>query len=647
MNRTVLTILATVFGLQSIRAFLPLLVYVLRDRFGLSSVPLGGIAFILFLLVLPCGRLLNRLSPGRATALAALALMASRGMLQIWPGDPVGSLVFAGAGVVAFFLFLISRLRDPLPTSRLSILAGALADASIHAAAGTRDLHWGGPLSNVVALVLIVVAAVALRRMAKTTASAPGEVGPGSERSEAPAPDIGRGMAAFVWGPFLFLHLEILGNVARLSSRLDTPTAHSGAIIGAGLAIALLAANATAGRSLSRAATLAVGAVLIGAVAFSGTTGALAIPSLLLAQVAAAVLLTAGGSQGGGRPSIGPFVAGFLAFLALTFVHYAGYDLALPVGRIHVFVLGAILMVASASLGSRDRSMGRAAPAPEVSAGPGLRMRFRTPVALAMGAAAILVPLARRPAPAQPTPLGREIRVVTFNLHNGFDELGGWALEEMLAALSAEEPNVIALQEVSRGWLVNGSADLFELARETLHLEGVAGPCIATDWGSAVFTTGPIGASRTVPLPPRDLPLPRSVTVVEVGRDSGPPLQVLATHYHHLEPDERIREEHSAFLVRTFPEDRRETGAPAILLGDFNAPPHSASIRTLREAGWHDVAESRDPASTYPANHPSRRIDTVLHDVTTTTLGSFVAPPWGSDHRAVVADLLLPASRTP
>jgi endonuclease/exonuclease/phosphatase family metal-dependent hydrolase len=209
----------------------------------------------------------------------------------------------------------------------------------------------------------------------------------------------------------------------------------------------------------------------------------------------------------------------------------------------------------------------------------------------------------------------------------------------MMNGLRDSEADVIALQEVSRGWVINGSMDLYELARESLDMAGVAGASVATDWGNAVLSRAPIESAITRPLPPIDLPLPRAFTDTRITRQDGGAVRVLATHYHHVASDADVREEHSRFLAR-------ELSDPDawILLGDFNARSGSPCLATLIGAGWIDVAsaagEAAAPAlATYPARAPIRRIDTILHGPGLTLRDARVAPEWGSDHRAVVADL--------
>jgi endonuclease/exonuclease/phosphatase family metal-dependent hydrolase len=244
--------------------------------------------------------------------------------------------------------------------------------------------------------------------------------------------------------------------------------------------------------------------------------------------------------------------------------------------------------------------------------------------------------------------VGEPILAGSFNLHNGFDEAGGFALDEMLLALRREDADVVALQEVSRGWVINGSADLFELSREALGLPGIPGPSVTPDWGNAVFTRWPARASRVEPLPPDDLPLPRAVLIVdlEAPEDETRQLRILATHWHQVTDDHSIRNEQARFIVTDL-EAPADT-MPSLLLGDFNALPDSECMAILAAAGWHDVFGVTDPeaevdrdALTNPSDVPHRRIDTILYRGPWRLLRAEAAPPWGSDHRAVVAELLL------
>jgi endonuclease/exonuclease/phosphatase family metal-dependent hydrolase len=383
---------------------------------------------------------------------------------------------------------------------------------------------------------------------------------------------------------------------------------------------------------------------------WAGAGGPLAAPTLVVTQLAGATLLARAVDGRGptrvGRESVA-FGGGFLLFLALFFAHYAGYDLSIPMGRTVLFVAaGAALLLASIVAPADARP-----PVPAFSWGrvAALGVLALLPLTRPLLGPALVDDGGPRPG-ARPghVVVGEPIRVVSFNLHNGFDEAGGFALDEMLLALRRQDADVIALQEVSRGWVVNGSADLYELARESLGLVGVPGPSVVPDWGNAVFTRWAPSGATVVPLPPRGLSLPRAAALVdlEAPEDETRRLRILATHFHYKTGDDPIRNEQARFVAT-------ELGAPpdtmpSILLGDFNAEPGSECLAILASGGWSDVfavdeadAEVDAEALTYPSGEPTRRIDTIFFRGPWRLLRAEAAPPWGSDHRAVIAELLL------
>jgi hypothetical protein len=372
---------------------------------------------------------------------------------------------------------------------------------------------------------------------------------------DSPSP-VSAKVGLLAWGPFLFLHLEQFGNVARLSARADLPTGVSGMLVALGLALGLGLA-----RHLPRTGFWAGTPVLLLAAMFFGrglvwsaASGPLSVSTLVVTQLAGATLLAR--ALSGRRPTqetlldVVFYGSGLLLLFGFIFSHYAAYDIALAGSRTSIFLLAAAGLLTASIL----------APRPEPRAAP--RFSFTGLVILV---ALAMLPLVRpflAPALAPeggPRPearpghvaVGEPIRAVSFNLHNGFDEAGGFALDEMLLALRREDADVVALQEVSRGWVINGSADLFELSREALGLPGVPGPSVTPDWGNAVFTRWPARASRVEPLPPDDLPLPRAVLIVdlEAPEDETRQLRILATHWHQVTDDHSIRNEQARFIV--------------------------------------------------------------------------------------------------
>ena len=73
---------------------------------------------------------------------------------------------------------------------------------------------------------------------------------------------------------------------------------------------------------------------------------------------------------------------------------------------------------------------------------------------------------------------------MTYNLHNGFSTAGTLEMEAIARVIEAQDPDVVGLQEVSRGWAINGSMDMLEWLSQRLQMPYIYGP-----------TTGPCGAT--------------------------------------------------------------------------------------------------------------------------------------------------------
>ncbi|GMA51084.1 hypothetical protein GCM10025857_24410 [Alicyclobacillus contaminans] len=120
---------------------------------------------------------------------------------------------------------------------------------------------------------------------------------------------------------------------------------------------------------------------------------------------------------------------------------------------------------------------------------------------------------------------------------------------------------------------------------------------------------------------------------VEVGRS---PLHVYVTHLDSRE-DPAVRRRQVQEMVRVM---ERETGAQ-MLLGDLNASPSAEELKPLWNL-FQDAASSERAENTYPADHPTRRIDYVLVSPDIQIRSSSTLPTVASDHRPVTAEVTLP-----
>ena len=233
--------------------------------------------------------------------------------------------------------------------------------------------------------------------------------------------------------------------------------------------------------------------------------------------------------------------------------------------------------------------------------------------------------------PSAPPAGWHSLRVLTYNIHQGFDLSGRPGLEAIAAVIEAEQPQIVALQEVPRGWVVNGAVDALSWLAQRLEMHAAWGPAADPLWGNAILSRFPIIQDENRPMPNNDdLLFDRAYLVVTIDA-AGEEIQVVATHLHHIEQEPQHRLPQVRALLNEIDWSR-----PTILLGDLNAQPHHEEVRLLLHSG---LLTTRTPTPTYPADTSKRQIDYVfvtdhfeISDVAT-------APTTASDHLPLAATL--------
>jgi endonuclease/exonuclease/phosphatase family metal-dependent hydrolase len=206
-------------------------------------------------------------------------------------------------------------------------------------------------------------------------------------------------------------------------------------------------------------------------------------------------------------------------------------------------------------------------------------------------------------------------RIVTYNVHSciGVDrKLAPARIAEVLAVL---EPDIVALQELDVGRVRSGGIDQAHAIAELLGMKMHFHPAVSVleeQYGDAILSDLPMRLVKAGALPgltTRPLLEPRGALWAEIMID-GQPLQVVNTHLG-LMGRERIAQA-QALLGPDWlghPDCRK----PAILTGDFNAPPPTAAFRLLRRhlGEAQDQVPGRRQAS-FPSRFPLLSLDHVF-----------------------------------
>jgi len=252
---------------------------------------------------------------------------------------------------------------------------------------------------------------------------------------------------------------------------------------------------------------------------------------------------------------------------------------------------------------------------------------------------------------------------LSFNVHHGVGADGRLDLERIAALVAACAPDVVALQEVdSRLGRRSGWVDQPAWLGRRLGMAVAFGPTIdlapaapggpRRRYGSAVLSPWPLRWWRNPPLPnPVGGEARRYVEAeLDVG---GVAVRVLATHLQHdaaegrraqLRHLARVASGVAAGVAATGPA-RAGHGRPVVLLGDLNATPDAPELQELERVlvdAW-SVAGAGD-RRTFPARRPRMAIDHVFTSPDVGVEAVTVVRSDASDHRPLVADLVLPGA---
>lgn len=222
-------------------------------------------------------------------------------------------------------------------------------------------------------------------------------------------------------------------------------------------------------------------------------------------------------------------------------------------------------------------------------------------IALALLAASLVI---------EPSAWAGPLRVLTYNIHHAEGRDGVIDVARIAAVINAAQPDVVALQEIDQGTTRSG-VNLFELnaIAQRTNMLGYFGKTMnyaGGEYGNGVLVKAPLRITnvRNHRLPNPAGGEPRGV--IEMGLsldgDSQRDFTFLATHFHHTsnETNRLAQAEYINALAL-------QLNTPAILAGDLNARPASATMATIF-AEWIDGTNVKNPGVSR-----SSQIDYVLY----------------------------------
>lgn len=251
------------------------------------------------------------------------------------------------------------------------------------------------------------------------------------------------------------------------------------------------------------------------------------------------------------------------------------------------------------------------------------------------------------------------LRVMSYNIHygSGFDNV--YDIERLANVMDESGADIIGLQEVDVHW---GSRSNFEdeikLLSEKLDMNYFFAPIYNMDpinpdqprrqFGVAVLSKYPIIAAnndeitRLSTQTPNAEPAPAPGFADVLINVKGVHVPVYVTHLDYRS-DPAVRKMQVADMINIMSKDNREK----ILLGDMNAAPNAPELAPLFQyfndilaMPNHSTGETSDNY-TFPADNPNERIDYILTTQGIKAASYSIINTLASDHRPVIADLIL------
>lgn len=237
---------------------------------------------------------------------------------------------------------------------------------------------------------------------------------------------------------------------------------------------------------------------------------------------------------------------------------------------------------------------------------------------------------------------GRDLTVMTYNIHHGAGVDAVLDLERIAALIEQNGADVVGLQEVDRHWSERSNwvdQPAWFAKRLKMHYAYAANLDLPPlnpgeprrQYGTAILSKYPIKdfTNTLLPLYPTGEQRGLAVATIKVR---GVDLRFANTHLTSNNNAERL--EQAQKVVELLGKMHKAT----VLVGDLNARPDAPEIKTLTAVlsdTWVEVGEG--PGYTIEASNPTARIDYQLHSPQLRPLKAAVPVSLASDHLPVVA----------
>jgi endonuclease/exonuclease/phosphatase family metal-dependent hydrolase len=612
--------LSTTMMLEATRIFFSHMVFVLGQAERVWLATIASVSFLAFGL---SGRIVRRTGAGRAILLAGFALAVARLIIQFWD-DPYVRLILGAFAVVCWGWLLPVLLSIGRETAATGVGIGLVLDLAIRTFYFTVDLPWMPDLAMHIVTILVAVALCASVAQCAELSTAVACSEPGFVDC-IPLLGVGSGLALY--------HL-LTGNLGLAQVRLDTTIGPTAGLLGLGLVIGLTIGALLYSRPL---ALLESPGAMPQWTLLAAIIGGLGLWLVWSGGESAQVGAELGGAgstlllftclltvcRGPREPGLRGITFWFTAGMLVQAIFLFGYFALTGSGE---FVTASFLVLAGSALFGAWRQR--------------LRLTIHLAwVARPLAVAFLLLVAATAwqaidwDSPEPGSPLPTDFTVMTYNIQSGYDLNDNWSLEGTADTIEAAQPDVVILQEVSRGWPITSGIEEALWLSHRLDMPIYFGAASVDGmWGNAILTKAPV-SSVAVRRYSETEDLQRSVIEVRLETVAGP-VSVFATHLDSPRDADEIRMAQTEELLGFI--DGKQ---PAILGADLNSVPGSEVVTAIEAAGLQNAGPIE--GSTFP---DGRRFDYIMVSSEFVVRDAYISDSTASDHKAVVAEVTLAPS---
>ncbi len=632
IGRVLLNALILIFSFQILRVFMLTVIWNLSYYLsGPYSLALFALAVFAFVLLLP---VIMRITGSRVIiALSGFGIVLMRMAMQL-VDKPVYLLILSTAGIIMFMWFFTAWIRSGLdfdrqypPVMATAFPIAILMDICSRSLLMSYDLVWRKNTWVLISIAGVSIAVLALLWMVAVRGKSYGEEG---------EPGFLRSLLITGIGPWLYLGMAIYQNPAAAVGHAGISDMQMHIIICIITALGAFLGNFIALRPQKFRFAIAFPLSLILVLSTWGIVESKG-PMIYLIYAGALAMWVMPGfvfaylsekKHGMFGTTLGMFL-GFIIMLVLIFLHFNFGIFGMTIAASVIVSIVAI----SASLFQIQTVSWK-----NVKAGLSVAGIF---CIIAIGAVDLMMLKSSHPSTYWVFP-GNNIRVLTYNIHQGLDADGRMNLEGIIGEIKKLNPDIVCLQEVNRAQVSNGLVDCLMPISYALgmpcvfganHNDGQYGNAILTrypvrDWDNLRFFNNSTETRGTL----------HAVIKTKQPNDMGSDLNVFVTHLDHISGPSNVRGKQVREVIEFWSKRPR-----SIIAGDLNAEPDTDEMKPFYAEELKDALEpfGKKYVKTFWEGYGEQamKLDYIFISKDLNAVEVIIEDSRASDHKPVAVDI--------